>query len=104
MESVKEKMLAMQGDIIKKQQREINDLEASKRLLEAANQILAEALSRSLNANGGDRIFIPLTAIRADANLANAPFRVERTIDGDILLVMAQKNARAEKPDREGKT
>lgn len=44
-----EKMHAIQSDIIKKQEREINELRASKRMLEATNQTLAEALSRALS-------------------------------------------------------
>ena len=80
-----EKMHAIQSDIIKKQEREINELR-SKRMLEATNQTLAEALSRALSREGRDRVFIPLGEIKPDSSVL---FRLERTIDGDILVVRA---------------
>ena len=81
-----EKMHAIQSDIIKKQEREINELRASKRMLEATNQTLAEALSRALSREGRDRVFIPLGEIKPDSSVM---FHPERTIDGDILVVRA---------------
>lgn len=81
-----EKMHAIQSDIIKKQQREINSLRASKRMLEATNQTLAEALSRALSREGRDRVFVPLGEIKPDSDVL---FRLERTIDGDILVIRA---------------
>lgn len=76
-----EKMHAIQSDIIKKQEREINELRASKRILEATNQTLAEALERALSREGRDRVFVPVREI------GSAQFHTERTIDGDLLIV-----------------
>ena len=76
-----EKMHAIQSDIIKKQEREINELRASKRILEATNQTLAEALERALHREGSDRVFVPAREI------GGAQFRMEQTIDGDLLIV-----------------
>ena len=82
-----EKMHEIQSDIIKKQEREINELRASKRILEATNQTLAaEALSRALSREGRDRVFVPLGEIKPDSDVL---FRLEQTIDGDILVVRA---------------
>ena len=81
-----EKMNAIQSDIIKKQEREINELRASKRVLEATNQTLAEALSRALSREGRDRVFVPLGEIKPDNGVL---FHLERTIDGDILVIRA---------------
>lgn len=80
-----EKMHAIQSDIIKKQEREINALRESNRILEATAQTLAEALSQALSREGRDRVFVPVREIKPDG----ASFRVEQTIDGDILLVRA---------------
>ena len=81
-----EKMHAIQSDIIKKQEREINELRASKRMLEATNQTLAEALSRALSREGRDRVCVPLGEIKPDSGVL---FRLEQTIDGDILVIRA---------------
>lgn len=80
-----EKMHAIQSDIIKKQEREINRLRESNRILEATAQTLAEALSQALSREGRDRVFVPVREIKP----SGASFRVEQTIDGDILLVRA---------------
>ena len=80
-----EKMHAIQSDIIKKQEREINELRASKRILEATNQALAEALERALHREGSDRVFVPVHEI------GGAQFRMEQTIDGDLLIVRCSK-------------
>lgn len=80
-----EKMNAIQSRIIREQEREINELRASKKILEATNQTLAEALAQALSREGRDRVFVPLCAIKPDG----AAFRIEQTIDGDILLVRA---------------
>ncbi len=80
-----EKMHAIQSDIIKKQEREINALRESNRVLQATAQTLAEALSQALSREGRDRVFVPVKEIKPDG----ASFRVEQTIDGDILLVRA---------------
>ena len=76
-----EKMHAIQSDIIKKQEREINELRASKRILEVTNQALAEALERAMYRDGSDRVFVPVREI------GSAQFRMEQTIDGDLLIV-----------------
>lgn len=75
----------LQREIIKKQQREINSLRASNRVLEATSQTLAEALSQALTREGRDRVFVPVREIRPQG----ASFRVEQTIDGDVLLIRA---------------
>lgn len=80
-----EKMHAIQSDIIRKQEREINALRESNRILEATAQTLAEALSQALSREGRDRVFVPVREIKP----SGASFRVEQTIDGDILLVRA---------------
>ena len=80
-----EKMHAIQSDIIRKQEREINSLRESNRVLQATAQTLAEALSQALSREGRDRVFVPVREIKPDG----ASFRVEQTIDGDILLVRA---------------
>ena len=78
-----EKMHALQSDIIRRQEREINALRESLRVLEATNQTLAEALSQALSREGRDRVFVPVREIKPQG----ASFRVEQTIDGDVLLV-----------------
>lgn len=82
-----EKMNAIQSRIIREQEREINELRESKRILEASNQALAKALSRALKQEGRDRVFIPAGELRSP--FGDALFRVEETIGGDILLVRA---------------
>lgn len=80
-----EKMHAIQSDIIRKQEREINALRESNRVLQATAQTLAEALSQALSREGRDRVFVPVKEIK----LSGASFRVEQTIDGDVLLIRA---------------
>lgn len=80
-----EKIHAIQSDIIRRQESEINDLKASKAILEATNKTLAEALARALAREGRDRVFVPVREIKP----TGASFRVEQTIDGDVLLVRA---------------
>lgn len=80
-----EKMHAIQSDIIKKQEREINALRESNRVLQATAQTLAEALAQALSREGRDRVFVPVREIKPDG----ASFRVEQTIDGDVLLIRA---------------
>ena len=77
--------LDLQREIIKKQQREINSLRASNRILEATSQTLAEALSLALAREGRDRVFVPVREIKP----AGAMFRMERTIDDDIIVIRA---------------
>ncbi len=80
-----EKLNQLQQEMIRKQEREINELRESKRILEAVNQTLAEALARALSREGRDRVFVPIKEIKP----TGASFRVERTIDGDVLLIRA---------------
>ncbi len=75
----------LQREIIKKQQREINSLRASNRVLEATSQTLAEALSQALAREGRDRVFVPVREIKP----SEPRFRMERTIDDDIIVIRA---------------
>lgn len=84
MTNTQDKTLALQSEIIRRQEREINELRESKRILEATNQTLAEALARSLSREGRDRVFIPLREIKAHSG---SLFRLEQTLDGDVLIV-----------------
>ena len=70
-----EKIHSLQTELIRKQDRTIDELRAS-------NKILAEALSRALTREGRDRVFIPAREVNSDAE-----FRTERTIDDDILII-----------------
>ena len=78
-----EKMLEVQTDIIRRQDRKIDELTAEKKALEVTAQTLAEALVRELDREGRDRAFVPAKEINRD----DVRFRVEQTIGGDILLV-----------------
>ena len=78
-----EKMLEVQTDIIRRQDRNIAELTAAKKALEVTAQTLAEALVRELDREGRDRAFVPAKEINRD----DVRFRVEQTIGGDILLV-----------------
>lgn len=77
-----EKIHSLQTELIRKQDRTIDELRASNKILEAANKVLAEALSRALTREGRDRVFIPAREVNSDAE-----FRTERTIDDDILII-----------------
>lgn len=79
-----EEMHAIQSEIIRKQESEINDLRASKAILEATNKTLAEALSRALSREGRDRVFVPVRELDSGVE-----FRMERTIDNDLIIVRA---------------
>ena len=78
-----EKMLEVQTDITRRQDRKIDELTAAKKALEVTAQTLAEALVRELDREGRDRAFVPAKEINRD----DVRFRVEQTIGGDILLV-----------------
>ena len=78
-----EKTLEVQTDIIRRQDRKIDELTAAKKALEVTAQTLAEALVRELDREGRDRAFVPAKEINRD----DVRFRVEQTIGGDILLV-----------------
>ena len=77
-----EKIHSLQTELIRKQDRTIDELRASNKILEATNKILAEALSRALTREGRDRVFIPAREVSSDAE-----FRTERTTDDDILTI-----------------
>ena len=82
-EVTSEKMLEVQTDIIRRQDRKIDELTAAKKALEVTAQTLAEALVRELDREGRDRAFVAAKEINRD----DVRFRVEQTIGGDILLV-----------------
>lgn len=81
--SLSEKIQSLQSETIKRQEREINELRESKRILEATNRTLAEALANALSREGSDRVFVPLRDIKP----SGAEFHIEQTIGGDLLIV-----------------
>lgn len=78
-----EKMLEVQTDLIRRQDRKIDELTDANNALRLTAQTLAEALVRELDREGRDRAFVPAKEISRD----DVKFRVEQTIGGDILLV-----------------
>lgn len=80
-----EKIHSVQSKLIREQDKEIERLRESNRVLEATNQTLAEALARALSREGRDRVFVPMKEIKPDG----VAFRLERTIDGDVLVIRA---------------
>lgn len=78
-----EKMLEVQTDLIRRQDRRIDELTDANNALKVTAQTLAEALVRELDREGRDRAFVPAKEI----NRGDVRFRVEQTIGGDILLV-----------------
>ena len=80
-----EKIHAIQSKLIREQDKEIERLRESNRVLEVTNQTLAEALARALSQEGRDRVFVPVKEIKPDG----VTFRLERTIDGDVLVIRA---------------
>lgn len=78
-----EKMLEVQTDLIRRQDRRIDELTDANNALKLTAQTLAEALVRELDREGRDRAFVPAKEI----NRGDVRFRVEQTIGGDILLV-----------------
>jgi len=78
-----EKMLEVQTDLIRRQDRKIDELTDANNALRLTAQTLAEALVRELDREGRDRAFVPAKGISRD----DVKFRVEQTIGGDILLV-----------------
>lgn len=69
-----------QRKLIKQQQRQLNDLRECNRMLERANQLLADALAAALEREGRDRVFVPREGGRAE-------FRAEETLDGGGVLL-----------------
>ena len=82
-EATYEKMLEVQLDLIRRQDRKIDELTDANNALRLTAQTLAEALVRELDREGRDRAFVPAKEI----NRGDVRFRVEQTIGGDILLV-----------------
>lgn len=78
-----EKMIEVQTNLIRRQDRRIDELTDANNALKLTAQTLAEALVRELDREGRDRAFVPAKEISRD----DVRFRVEQTIGGDILLV-----------------
>lgn len=71
-------IIAYQARKLAEYERELNDLRSKLRIMEKANEDLADALSRALG--GRDRVFLPR---RRDDH---AEFSVELTLDDDFLI------------------
>ena len=72
-------IIAYQARKLAEMERELNDLRSKLRIMEKANEILADALSRALG--GRDRVFVPRR--RED----KVEYRVELTIGDDLLII-----------------
>jgi hypothetical protein len=72
--------LEMQSKLIRQQQSQINDLRQCNKMLERANQLLADALAAVLEREGRDRVFVPREGEKAE-------FRAEETLDGGGILL-----------------
>lgn len=71
-------IIAYQAKKLAEMERELNDLRSKLRIMEKANEDLADALSCALG--GRDRVFVPR---RRDDH---AEFSVELTLDDDFLI------------------
>lgn len=71
-------IIAYQARKLAEYERELNDMRQKNAALTAANEALADALSRALG--GRDRVFLPR---RRDSH---AEFSVELTLDDDFLI------------------
>lgn len=71
-------IIAYQARKLAEMERELNDMRQRNAALTAANEALADALSRALG--GRDRVFVPR---RRDDH---AEFSVELTLDDDFLI------------------
>ena len=71
-------IIAYQARKLAEMERELNDLRSKLRIMEKANEDLADALSRALG--GRDRVFLP--RCRDD----HAELSVEMTLDDDFLI------------------
>lgn len=71
-------IIAYQARKLAEMERELNDLRSKLRIMEKANEDLADALSCALG--GRDRVFVPR---RRDDH---AEFFVELTLDDDFLI------------------
>lgn len=71
-------IIAYQARKLAEMERELNDLRSKLRIMEKANEDLADALSCALG--GRDRVFVPR---RRDDH---AEFSVELTLDDDFLI------------------
>lgn len=74
----KSDIIAYQAKKLAEMERELNDMRQRNAALTAANEALADALSRALG--GRDRVFLPR---RRDSH---AEFTVELTLDDDFLI------------------
>lgn len=72
-------IITYQARKLAEMERELNDLRSKLRIMEKANETLADALSRALG--GRDRVFLPR---RRDDH---AEFFVELTIDDGLLII-----------------
>lgn len=72
-------IIAYQARKLAEMERELNDMRQKNAALTAANEILADALSRALG--GRDRVFVPRR--RED----KIEYKVELTIDHDLLII-----------------
>lgn len=72
-------IIAYQARKLAELEREINELKQQKAILEATNEIMAEALSRALGDR--DRVYVPR---KRDGRVE---YRREQTIGGDLLLI-----------------
>lgn len=74
-------IIAYQARKLAEMEREINELKQQKAILEATNQLLADALSYALDEKGSDRVHVP------KKREEHAEYRREQTIGGDLLLI-----------------
>lgn len=72
-------IIAYQARKLAEMERELNDMRQRNAALTAANEILADALSRALG--GRDRVFVPRR--RED----KVEYKVELTIGDDLLII-----------------
>lgn len=72
-------IIAYQARKLAEMERELNDLRSKLKIMEKANEILADALSRALG--GRDRVFVPRR--RED----KVEYKVELTIGDDLLII-----------------
>lgn len=72
-------IIAYQARKLAEMERELNEMRQRNAALAAANEILADALSRALG--GRDRVFVPRR------RESKAEYRVELTIGDDLLII-----------------
>ena len=72
-------IIAYQARKLAELERELNTQKQKNALLNAANELLADALSRALG--GRDRVFVP------KKREGKSEYKIELTIDDDLLIV-----------------